>query len=86
MRLKPKTKYQSISLAVPFIAEIKKHIMFNPRYRSIADFAREAIREKMQRDQSEAMEVFNKIYRRKSDEELVKGMKNDKNLNDFSLE
>lgn len=45
-------KYQSISFDKPFIAEIKKHIEGKDQYRSIADFAREAIREKMQRDKN----------------------------------
>lgn len=45
---KPGVKYQSVSLAVPFIEEIKKHIQDKPGYRSIADFVREAVREKMQ--------------------------------------
>lgn len=89
-RIRRHVKYQGISFEIPFIAEIKKHIMFNPRYRSIADFAREAIREKLRRDQSEAIEVFNKIYKKVSDEELVKEMKNDKDLdkdlNDLSPE
>ena len=47
VRVKPRVKYHSISLPVPFIEEIKKHILEKPEYRSIADFAREALREKM---------------------------------------
>ena len=43
-------RYQSISFDKPFIAEIKKHIEGKDQYRSIADFAREAIREKMQKE------------------------------------
>ena len=85
-RKKPRVKYQGISFETPFIAEIRKHIMFNPRYRSIADFAREAIREKMRGDQSEAMEVFNRVYRKESDEEIVKELIKHKDFSDFSLE
>ena len=44
---KPSVKYQGISMPIPFIEEIKKHIMNDPKYRSVADFAREGIREKM---------------------------------------
>ena len=55
-RIRPHVKYQGISFEITFIAEIKKHIMFNPMYRSIADFAREAIREKIRRDQLEGIE------------------------------
>ena len=85
-RKKPRVKYQGISFETPFIAEIKKHIMFNPRYRSIADFAREAIREKMKEDQSEAMEIFNNRYRIKTDDELVKEFIHEKELSGLSLE
>ena len=73
-RIKPRVKYQGISFAVPFLDEIKKHIMYNPKYRSIADFAREALREKMQRDQSNSIEYFNEVYKKMSDEEIVKEM------------
>ena len=83
---KPSVKYQGISMPIPFIAEIKKHIMFNPRYRSVADFAREAIREKMKEDQSLSMNVFNDRYRRKSDDDLVKEMLSEKELSGLSLE
>ena len=47
--LKEGTKYQSISLSVEFIDEIKKYVLKNPCYKSIADFARQAIREKLER-------------------------------------
>ena len=50
--LKPKAKYQGISLPEEFIDELKKHVMGNPRYKSVADFAREALREKMDREKN----------------------------------
>ena len=40
-------RYQSISFDKPFITEIKKFKEGKDQYRSVADFAREAIREKM---------------------------------------
>lgn len=48
--IKPREKYQSVSLTTSFIDEIKKHIMEDPKYKSIADFVREAVREKMRRE------------------------------------
>jgi len=47
MRLKPENKYQSVSLAVPFIEEIKRHIKGDPRYSSVADYVRYCIRVQM---------------------------------------
>ena len=48
--IKPRMKYQSISLTEEFIADIKDHIIDNRQYKSIADFTRAAIREKMKID------------------------------------
>jgi len=48
--IKPRMKYQSISLTEEFIAEIKEHIIDDRHYKSIADFTRSAIREKMKID------------------------------------
>jgi len=48
--IKPRMKYQSISLTEEFIAEIKEHIIDDRHYKSIADFTRAAIREKMKID------------------------------------
>ena len=49
-KTKDRHKYQSISFDKPFIALIKKHIENKDQYRSIADFARSAIREKIDRE------------------------------------
>ena len=43
-------KYQSISFDKDFIKEIKEHIEHRREYRSIADYARAAIREKIERE------------------------------------
>jgi len=53
---KPRGKYQSVSLPVGFIKEIFDQIQDDDRYKSIADYVRQSVREKMQRDHSEAME------------------------------
>lgn len=50
--------YQSISLSKQFIAEINKHIQNDPKYRSVADFTRQAIREKMDRDNKKGKKEF----------------------------
>lgn len=49
---KPGARYQSVSLTIPFIEEIKKHIQDRPEYRSIADFMRQAARVQMQYEDS----------------------------------
>ena len=49
---KPPVKYHSLSLPVDFIKEIKEHIKDIPRYRSIADFAKTAMNEKMYLEKS----------------------------------
>lgn len=46
-KTKPRGKYQSVSLPVPFIQEIKDHIMKNDNYKSIAEYVKAAVREKM---------------------------------------
>lgn len=45
--LKPRGKYQAISLPVEFIEEMKEFVDGNKKYRSIAELARQAIREKI---------------------------------------
>lgn len=47
---KPRGKYQGVSLPEGLIREIKKHILKDERYKSIAEFIREACREKIKRD------------------------------------
>lgn len=44
---KPPVKYQGISIPLPLINEIKTYIKNNPEYRSIGEFTREAIRDKL---------------------------------------
>ena len=44
--------YISLSIEKEFIAAIKKYINDKPTYRSVADFARQAMREKMEKDGS----------------------------------
>ena len=48
--IKPKAKYQGISFPEEFITEVKNFVVNNPKYKSVADFSREAIREKMERE------------------------------------
>ena len=46
-RIKKPVKYHGISLPCPLIEEIKKYIKDKPEYRSVADFTKQASREKM---------------------------------------
>lgn len=47
--IKKPVKYQGISVPITLINEIKNYIENNDRYRSIGEFTREAIREKLNR-------------------------------------
>ncbi|UCF13256.1 MAG: hypothetical protein JSW06_03085 [Thermoplasmatales archaeon] len=58
-RSKPVTKYQGFALSVPFIQEIRVHIQDDDRYRSITDYVRQAVREKMDKEK-ERKELFTK--------------------------
>ena len=51
--LKPGTKYQSVSLTVDLIDEIKDHIKGSPIYRSVADYVRYAIIVTMKKQKDE---------------------------------
>lgn len=46
-RSKPPAKYRGLSFPVPLLEEIKLHISNKPEYRSVSEFIRESIREKM---------------------------------------
>lgn len=47
---KPPVSYHGISFPSPFVEQIKKYIENNPQYRSVAEFTKEAVREKMNRE------------------------------------
>jgi hypothetical protein len=46
-RSKPAAKYRGLSFPVPLLEEIKIYISNKPEYRSVSEFIRESIREKM---------------------------------------
>jgi hypothetical protein len=50
-RSKPAVKYQGFALEIPLIEQIKEKIKDNDNYRSVTDYVRIAIQEKMQIDQ-----------------------------------
>ena len=50
--LKSKVKYQGICMPLPLIGEIKKFVLKHPEYRSMGEFVKEAIREKLRREQN----------------------------------
>lgn len=51
-RTKPSVKYRTVSLEDPLMDDIEKLIMKNNKYRSIADFVRESVREKIKQESS----------------------------------
>jgi len=61
-KTKERGKYQSISLSVDFIEEIKKAILNNPNYKSVADYTRDALREKMYKGKREQQGLKDKWY------------------------
>ena len=48
--IKPRVKYQGISLPLPLINEIKIHISKDPTYQTVPSYVRDAVREKFNRD------------------------------------
>ena len=48
--IKPRVKYTTISISEDLMNEIKKYLSINSSYTSIADFVREAVRDKMKND------------------------------------
>ena len=58
-RTKKPVKYQGFALEIPLINNIKKHINDRPQYRSVTDFVRAAVREKIEYEkQSEIVKNF----------------------------
>jgi hypothetical protein len=49
-RSKKAVKYQGFALEIPLIDEIKKFIKDDSNYRSVTDYVREALREKLKAD------------------------------------
>lgn len=49
-RTKKAVRYQGFALPIDFIEEIKKHIKNKDEYRSVTDYVKQAIREKMAKD------------------------------------
>lgn len=47
---KERGKYQGVSLPKDLVNEIKNFVIGNPKYRSIAEYTKQALREKMDRD------------------------------------
>lgn len=47
MNDKPRVRYQGISVPLELVNEIKEYIAKNRKYNSIADFTKEAVRDKL---------------------------------------
>lgn len=48
--VKEPVKYKSLSIPEPLFNEFKKYVQSNPNYRNMAEFLRQSLREKMQRE------------------------------------
>ena len=57
-KTKTRGKYQGVSLPVPFIQEIKNHILKDDKYKSIAEFIKESVREKISQENELFMKNF----------------------------
>jgi hypothetical protein len=64
MRSKTKARYQGFALEIPLIEEIKKCIIETPRFRSVTDFVRTAVREKLEKEDKHrlARDFYKKAY------------------------
>jgi len=69
-RSKKPVKYQGFALEIPLINDIKKHINHRPQYRSVTDFVRAAVREKI--DYEKQSEIIKKFDINKSSPEMFK--------------
>lgn len=69
---KGRPQYQGFSLPTPFVEEIKKHIEEDPKYRSITDFIRQSLREKMQRDDTSAIKRYSDLLKLMEDKGFKK--------------
>jgi len=45
--IKVPVRYQGVSVPIDLIHEVRKYVVDNPQYRSMSEFIKEAIREKM---------------------------------------
>ena len=72
--LKKEYKYHSLSLPVYFIKQVKNHIKGRPEYKSVAFYAQEAMKEKMQRENSTVFRSvnLNEMAVRPTDKEIDK--------------
>ena len=55
--------YKSLSVPEPLFNEFKKHVQNNSNYRNMAEFLREAIREKIERDSSSAIKRYSDLLK-----------------------
>ena len=73
-------KYRSLSLPVEFLEIIDEFIKNNQRYRSIAEFARIAMIEKMERE-PEKIKKSKNTFKKKNNEQIMKVELSDENMN-----
>jgi Arc/MetJ-type ribon-helix-helix transcriptional regulator len=58
MRSKPKARYQGIALDIPLMNEVKRFIQDKPEYRSMAEFVRASIREKLNDERVQLLDII----------------------------
>ena len=86
MRLKPAVAYHGISLPDPLIKEIKKYIKDKDGYRSVADFIKQTVRERIETKSSmekifdEAMKSNKFVIMKPRDDGLYEVVCNDDGL------
>lgn len=74
--IKPKAKYQGISLPKEFIDEIKEYVLKTGEYKSIAEFTKDAIREKMESHKTTRMDKLTQFMGTKQkDDPMVKELR-----------
>lgn len=59
--IKDRVKYQGVSLPVPLVEEIRKHVISDSKYKSIGEFVRDAVREKMERDNTPPSKTMGRL-------------------------
>ena len=74
-------KYHSLSIPIPIIEEVKEFIQEKPEFSSVAEFAKFAMKEKMQRDKS-----MDGIHTEKENDIEKRVIRLEKFIDDFRFE
>lgn len=55
--IKKKVEYQAISFPIDLVEKMKVYVRKTPQYRSLAEFARDAIQEKLSKEQQLSIDI-----------------------------